>query len=62
MIGKTTTTENDEDLSIEVLTNDLVRLLQVIFPNPKETPSLLVSIYAHMADPACVLTGTKLLS
>ena len=42
LIGKTTATGPDEDLSVDVLKNDLVNLLRVIFPNPTETPSLLV--------------------
>ena len=45
IIGKTTATASDEDLSVDVLANDLVQLLQVIFSNPKETPSLLVSAF-----------------
>ncbi|KAL0945521.1 hypothetical protein HGRIS_001003 [Hohenbuehelia grisea] len=40
--GKTTSTQNDENLSVEVLADDLVALLRVLFPDPKAAPTLLL--------------------
>lgn len=41
--GKTTSTdEGDQNLSIEVLTDDLVELLQTVFPDAAKAPTLLV--------------------
>lgn len=33
---------SDEDLSLEILVQDLNNLLQVVFPDPAAAPSLLV--------------------
>jgi hypothetical protein len=42
--GKTLPIEgsSDEDLSLEILIEDLNNLLQVVFPDPAAAPSLLV--------------------
>lgn len=42
--GKTLPIEgsSDEDLSLEILVEDLNNLLQVVFPDPAAAPSLLV--------------------
>jgi hypothetical protein len=42
--GKTLPIEgfSDEDLSLEILVQDLNNLLQVVFPDPAAAPSLLV--------------------
>lgn len=42
--GKTLPIEgsSDEDLSLEILVQDLSNLLQVVFPDPAAAPSLLV--------------------
>jgi protein phosphatase methylesterase 1 len=52
--GKTTSEENDENLSIEILTDDFYQLIQTLFPDPQHSPSLLVrkSTLASI----CVLT------
>ena len=42
LLGKTTSVEPDDDLSIDVLTNDLLGLLQTIFPDPTNAPKFLV--------------------
>ena len=45
--GKTLPIEgaSDEDLSLEILVEDLNNLLQVIFPDPAVAPSLLVRTF-----------------
>jgi hypothetical protein len=45
--GKTLPIEgsSDEDLSLEILVEDLNNLLQVIFPDPAAAPSLLVRTF-----------------
>lgn len=35
---------SDADLSIETLTSDLVNLLEKVYPDPAEAPSLVVSV------------------
>jgi hypothetical protein len=50
--GKTLPIEgsSDEDLSLGILVEDLNNLLQVVFPDPAATPSLLVrtlELYPH---------------
>lgn len=42
--GKTTSTVDDSNLSIDVLVDDLFELLRVVFPDPVSTPTLLVSL------------------
>lgn len=36
---------SDEDLSLEILVEDLNNLLQVVFPDPAAAPSLLVRTF-----------------
>lgn len=36
---------SDEDLSLEILVEDLNNLLQVVFPDPAASPSLLVRTF-----------------
>lgn len=36
---------SDEDLSLEILIEDLDNLLQVVFPDPAAAPSLLVRTF-----------------
>ena len=45
--GKTLPIEgtSDEDLSLEILVQDLNNLLQVVFPDPAAAPSLLVCAF-----------------
>lgn len=45
--GKTQPIEgsSDEDLSLEILVEDLSNLLQVVFPDPATSPSLLVRTF-----------------
>ena len=44
-LGKTSSTEAiDSDLSIDVLVADFCELIQILFPDPSNCPSLLVSI------------------
>ena len=45
--GKTLPIEgsSDEDLSLEILAEDLNNLLQVVFPDPAAAPSLLVRTF-----------------
>jgi len=42
--GKTTPLDKleDEDLSVDVLVQDLFEIIKIIFPNPTDAPSLLV--------------------
>jgi hypothetical protein len=44
ILGKTTSVEPDGDLSVEVLTRDLVDLIQTIFPDPATAHNLLVRL------------------
>ena len=45
--GKTLPIEgsSDDDLSLEILVEDLSNLLQVVFPDPAAAPSLLVRTF-----------------
>jgi len=45
--GKTLSIEgsSDEDLSLDILVEDLNNLLQVVFPDPAAAPSLLVRTF-----------------
>jgi hypothetical protein len=48
LLGKTLPIvgSSDEDLSLEILVEDLNNLLQVVFPDPASAPSLLVRTFA----------------
>jgi hypothetical protein len=41
--GKTTSSANDEDLSIDVLADDLFALIQNLYPDPSTSPTFLAS-------------------
>ncbi len=43
-LGKTTASSDDENLSIDVLVDDLYELVRTTFPKPKDAPTLVVSI------------------
>jgi protein phosphatase methylesterase 1 len=40
--GKTVSSENDENLSLDVLSDDLLQLIQTLYPDPANAPTLVV--------------------
>ncbi|WWC71875.1 uncharacterized protein I206_105834 [Kwoniella pini CBS 10737] len=58
--GKTkTSTSSETDLSLPTLLNDLLGLIEHIFPNPKESPSLL--LMGHSMGAAPILSAAPML-
>jgi hypothetical protein len=53
IVGKTTSTSNtpDSDLSIDVLTSDLLALLQILYPAPAAAPTFIVCLCAQPYSP-----------
>ncbi|KAK0206750.1 Alpha/Beta hydrolase protein [Desarmillaria ectypa] len=40
--GKTTTSQTDDDLSIDVLVEDFIQVIKTVFPEPQKAPTLLL--------------------
>lgn len=40
--GKTTSSETDDDLSIDVLVEDFIQVIKTVFPDPQRAPTLLL--------------------
>jgi len=57
--GKTTSSEDDSNLSIEILAVDLVGLIRAIFPNPISSPTLL--LVGHSMGGSVVVTACPVL-
>lgn len=48
--GKTTSSQSDEDLSIDVLVEDFCALLQAIYPDVAVAPTFMVKFILHYAS------------
>jgi protein phosphatase methylesterase 1 len=47
LLGKTTSSQSDENLSIDVLVEDFCALLQTIYPDAAAAPTLMVKLILH---------------
>jgi len=57
--GKTTSSQSDEDLSIDVLVEDFCALLQTIYPDVAAAPTFMVKFIIHYASQLLTLQAAS---
>lgn len=57
--GKTTSSQSDEDLSIDILVEDFCALLQTIYPDIAAAPTLMVKFILHYKSQLLTLWAAR---